>query len=121
MGDFVDHNNNNEEDESEEEGQSQASGQSEASGGKKKKTRTKTGLLKNPVQACDLMMKNIELFQRALEKKQNNQFELVNQNFNAFEAKAFSSIDKLLAGQQAIVKKLQTLLDDAALRTNNTP
>ena len=36
MGDFVDHNNNNEEDESEEEGQSQASGQSEASGVKKK-------------------------------------------------------------------------------------
>jgi hypothetical protein len=31
------------------------------------RVRTKTGHLKNPVQACDIMLKNLELFQRALE------------------------------------------------------
>ncbi len=37
-------------------------------------SRTTSKHLKNPVQACDIMMKNLELFQRALEVKQNNQF-----------------------------------------------
>ena len=52
----------------------------------KTKPRNKTGYLKNPVQAIDIMMKNIELFQRALEKKQDNQFELVELYSNKFSA-----------------------------------
>ena len=52
----------------------------------KTKSRNKTGYLKNPVQAIDIMMKNIELFQRALEKKQDNQFELVELYSNKFSA-----------------------------------
>ena len=41
------------------------------------------------MQAIDIMMKNIELFQRALEKKQDNQFELVNYILINFQHREF--------------------------------
>ena len=78
--DFFDDDYEEEGDEDELYLESQASIQSEPSKGSKGpsrvNTRTKTAHLKNPVQACELMMKNLILFQRSLEMKQNNQFQL---------------------------------------------
>jgi hypothetical protein len=127
-----------EEDEDDFEGGTQASTQSEPFNLAKKKVtkqtgksngpsrvRTKTGHLKNPVQACDIMLKNLELFQRALEKKQNNQFQLVNENFCTFQATASSFFDKLFKSQQLLLKTIRSMADGinsvVKLRSNNTP
>jgi hypothetical protein len=104
--------------------QTQASVQSEPTVGAKangskaqntkfKNTRTKTAHLKNPVQACDIMMKNLELFQRALEKKQNNQFQLVNENTN-------SVINRLWKSHQVMLKLLNSMSDSLKFNSNNT-
>jgi hypothetical protein len=84
---------------------------SKAPNSKFKKARTKTAHLKNPVQACDIMIKKLELFQRALEKKQNNQFQLVNENFNSFQENTNSVINRLYKSQQAILKLLNNMSD----------
>ena len=111
--------------------QTQASVQSEPTVGAKangskaentkfKNTRTKTAHLKNPVQACDIMMKNLELFQRALEKKQNNQFQLVNENFNSFQENTNSVINRLWKSHQVMLKLLNSMSDSLKFNSNNT-
>jgi hypothetical protein len=111
--------------------QTQASVQSEPTVGAKangskaqntkfKNTRTKTAHLKNPVQACDIMMKNLELFQRALEKKQNNQFQLVNENFNSFQENTNSVIIPLWKSHQVMLKLLNSMSDSLKFNSNNT-
>jgi hypothetical protein len=93
---------------------------SKAQNSKFKNARTKTAHLKNPVQACDIMMKNLELFQRALEKKQNNQFQLVNENFNSFQENTNSVINRLYKSQQAMLKLLNNMSDCLKYNSNNT-
>ena len=44
----------------------------------------KTGRVKKPLDAVELTQRNLELFRRGLESRQNNQFELLNENFRGF-------------------------------------
>ena len=87
-------------------------------------SRTTTKHLKNPVQACDIMLKNLELFQKALEIKQNNQFRLVNENLGTFQATASSLFEKLQKTQNTLLKTLNGLVNEvgsvAKFRSNNT-
>ena len=87
-------------------------------------SRTATKHLKNPVQACDIMMKNLELFQRALEVKQNNQFRSVNENLGTFQDTTSSIFEKLQRTQKTLLKTLNSLVTElgsvAKFRSNNT-
>ena len=74
--------------------------------------------MKNPVQACEVMMKNIELWQRALEIKNNNKFGLIGEKLDVFQATASSLLDKLEKKLNFIVKELSSLVK---LNSNNTP
>jgi hypothetical protein len=111
--DFFDDDYEEEGDEDELYLESQASIQSEPSKASKRPSRvnarTKTAHLKNPVQACELMMKNVELFQRSLELKQNNQFQLVNENFTSFKDSASTLFERLFKSQQTLLKTIQNI------------
>lgn len=79
--------------------------------GSTKATRTKTKHLKNPVQACDIMMKNLELFQRALEAKNNNQFKLTNQNITHMQEGLNDLTEQIQKIQKSLFKTLQNVLE----------
>ena len=44
------------------------------------------GRVKRPLDAVELTQRNLELFRRAMEARQNNQFELLNENFRMFSS-----------------------------------
>ena len=57
------------------------------------------------------MMKNIELFQRALERKQNSQFELVNQNLISHQEATSGMLDKVVKIQNMLLKTVNSMSD----------
>jgi hypothetical protein len=55
-----------------------------------------------------------------LKKKQNNQFQLVNENFNAFQKNSNSVINRLYKSQQAMPKLLNNMSDYLKFNSNKT-
>ena len=59
------------------------------------------GRVKKPLDAVELTQRNFELFRRGLESRQNNQFELLNENFRTFATsmqQTTKSISKMIYG-----------------------
>jgi hypothetical protein len=87
--------------------------------------RAQTKHLKNPAQACEIMMKNMELFQKALEAKQQNRYRLVNENLCNFQTNTSSLFEKLEKSQQTMNKTLTNVVNEISslikFKENNTP
>ena len=65
------------------------------------KPTKKMGRVKKPLDAVELTQRNFELFRRGLESRQNNQFELLNENFRTFATsmqQTTKSICKMIYG-----------------------
>lgn len=78
---------------------------------KAKADAPKTKHLKNPAQACELMLSNLQCFQDALEANNKNQFRLVNVNLNNFREVANDVFDKLQSKQDALYKLVMNLIE----------
>jgi hypothetical protein len=69
-----------------------------------KLSTVKSGRIKKPTDVGGLMMRNLELFKRALETRQNNQFELLNVNIRGLSERVDHNAERAERSNNHIVK-----------------
>jgi hypothetical protein len=75
------------------------------------KPTKKMGRVKKPLDAVELTQRNFELFRRGLESRQNNQFELLNENFRTFATSMQQTTKSICKMIYALNKNLVSFLN----------